>query len=232
VGLDNIDSQACQRHGVEVLSSPGINRRSVAELTLGFMIYLLRNLYPASNDLKNGFWNRTAGRQLTGKKVGIIGVGHIGKELVELLNPFDCDVYVNDIIDQNEYYRKNNLTESTKEYIYENCDMVSIHTPLTRLTEHLINNKSLGRMKPNAFLINTARGAIVDQDALKQALKQGVIAGAALDVFEVEPPDDPEFLSLPNLIVTPHLGGHSQEAIIRMGLSAIQNLLDFVQKQN
>ena len=227
VGMDNVDLKVCGEYGVDVVFSQGVNRRSVAEQTLAFMIFLVRNLYNSSLKLKTAAWERIEGRQLTGKNVGIIGVGNVGKEVVELLKPFNCEIRVNDIIDQHDYYTKNGLKETSKENIYENCDIISIHTPLTKMTENMISKKALEIMRPDAFLINTARGAIVNQDDLKWALKSGVIAGAAVDVFEMEPPDDKDFLGLENLICTPHLGGYAREAIMAMGMASIQNLLCF-----
>jgi phosphoglycerate dehydrogenase-like enzyme len=227
VGLDNIDMQACRRHRVELVFSSGVNRRSVAEQTVGFMIFLIRNLYSTSNKLKLLEWDKQGGRQLTGKKVGIIGVGNVGKEVVSLLKPFECQVFVNDIIDQKTYYRENQLAEATKEHIYRDCDIVTLHTPLTSRTRRMIHRGIFNMMKKNAFLINTARGDIVIEEDLKWALKNGVIAGAAVDVYRREPPADKNFLALPNLICTPHIGGNAQEAVMSMGFHAIENLVRY-----
>ena len=227
VGLDNIDSKACRDNGVDVLFSQGVNRRSVAELTLGFMIGLLRDLYQAADELKEGRWNRKAGHELTGKTIGIIGVGNIGKDIVELLKYFKCRILVNDIINQDNYYKEKGLIESSKEQIFGKADIVTIHTPLTELTRNMVNKNILKTMKKSAFLINTARGEIVIQEDLKWALKNGIIAGSAIDVYEMEPPEDKAFLELENLICTPHIGGHAEEAIEAMGQCAIKNLVDF-----
>ena len=227
VGLDNIDLDACQRHGVEVRHSQGVNSRSVAEQTLGFMIFLMRNLYRTSNKLKSLEWDKNGGAQLTGKKIGIIGVGHVGKEVVGLLRPFECHILVNDIIDQSSYYQKWELAEASKERIYRECDIITLHTPLTPLTRHMIDGTVFKMMKKGALLINTARGDIVVQEDLKWALDEGIISGAAVDVYPVEPPRNRELLVHPNLICTPHIGGNAREAVISMGLHAIQNLVAF-----
>ncbi len=227
VGLDNVDRRACERHSVVVGWTAGVNRLSVAEQTLGFMLSLCRNLYQTSCLLKSGQWVTNGGWQLSGKTVGIIGVGHIGKELIRLLGPFNCTILVNDILDQGDYYRLHGLVESSKEVIFAESDIVTIHTPLTEQTRYLVNRQMLSMMKNSAFLINTSRGAVVNQADLKEALVSKVIAGAALDVFEEEPAEDREFLQLPNLFCTPHVGGNALEAVRAMGLSAIDHLEKF-----
>jgi phosphoglycerate dehydrogenase-like enzyme len=230
VGLDNIDTEQCAKKGISLGWTSGVNRKSVAEMTVGLMIILLRNIYITSSQLKSGVWNKNGGSDLNGKTIGIIGVGNIGKELVRLLNPFKCRILVNDIIDQTEYYNNNELIETSKENIFSNSDIVTIHTPLTEETQYMINRNTLSMMKKSAFLINTARGAIVKTYDLKWALKNNIIAGAALDVYDEEPPTDKEFLSLPNLICTPHMGGNSYESVLTMGRSAIKHLRDYFKK--
>jgi len=230
VGLDNIDFEACEKHNVKVLYTQGVNKRSVSELALGCILNLKRNIYVTSNDLKNGNWNKSGGVQLSSKTVGIIGVGNIGKDLVELLRPFGCKILVNDIINQTKYYQENGLIETTKDEIFKNADVITIHTPLTFEMKYLINKETLSMMKPNAIVINTARGGIINQDDLKWALKNDIISGAAIDAYEVEPPEDEEFVSLPNLITTPHIGGNAQEAVKAMGLAAIENVIKYCSK--
>ena len=230
VGLDNIDIEFCREKGIHIGWTPGTNRTSVAELSLAFMISLSRNVFITSNMLKRGIWHKDGGFDLSGKTVGIIGVGNIGKELIRLLKPFKTKILVNDIIDQTSYYRENNLKEVAKDEIYREADFISLHVPLTEDTYHLINKKTLSQMKNTAFLINTSRGKVVDETALKWALMNNIIAGAAIDVYEEEPPDDEEFISLPNLICTPHIGGNSFESVLAMGRSAIKHLVEFFHK--
>lgn len=229
VGLNNVDLDACKKRGVEVLYSKGVNKRSVSEMALGFMLSLSRNLYVTSNLLKSNTWHKSGGFQLSGKTVGIIGVGHIGKDLVHLLKPFDCKILVNDIIDQTDYYLGNNLTHVTKEELFEQSDIISIHTPLTDQTEQLIRKDTIGLMKPSVIIINTARGEIVNLKDLKSGLMDGTIGGAALDVYDAEPPTDRELISIPNLMNTPHIGGNSQEAVMAMGEAAINNVVNYFQ---
>ena len=230
VGLDNIDMEACKEREVNIGWTGGVNKRSVAEMALGFMLALSRNLYVTSNQLKQLHWNKNGGLQLTGKTIGIIGVGHIGKELVTLLKPFNCRILVNDIEDVSEVAASHELICVTKDELYPQSDIISIHTPFTESTADLINASVFAKMKSNAFLINTARGGIVNETDLKYALENNVIAGAALDVYETEPPVSKALLSLPNLICTPHTGGNSYEAVVAMGMSAISHLVNFRDK--
>jgi phosphoglycerate dehydrogenase-like enzyme len=227
VGLDNIDLQACRERDIIVGWTGGVNKRSVAEMSLGFMLALSRNLYLTSNQLKDSVWNKAGGQQLTGKTIGILGCGNIGRELIQLLAPFQCNIIINDIIDQDEFASKNSVTCVSKEILFSTADVISIHAPLTSETLNLFNMEVFERMKPNAILINTARGGIINEKDLKHALQNNMISGAALDVYEVEPPLDQEFLALPNLICTPHTGGNSYEAVVSMGLSALSHLVNY-----
>ena len=224
VGLDHIDQDACRRHSVQLGWTPGVNRLSVAEQTVGFMLALCRNLFRSSLYLRDGKWRKNGGEQLSGQTIGIIGVGNIGKEVVRLLEPYACRILVNDIVDQSDYYVQYGLIETSKEQLFAESEIVTLHTPLDESTQNLINQTTLGMMKETAFLINTSRGGVVDEQELKEALINGVIAGAGLDVFEKEPPTDEELLRLPNVICTPHIGGNSAEAVHAMGLAAIEHL--------
>jgi len=227
VGLNNIDLEACHRHNIRIGWTGGVNRLSVAEMTLGYMLMLCRNLYATSNELKQGVWNKSGGFQLSGKTVGIIGVGYIGKEVIRLLQPFGCTILVNDIIDQSDYYKEHRLQEASKEEIYARSDIITIHTPLDKTTEGMINRTVFSAMKPSTFILNSARGGIINENDLKWALQNHIIAGAAIDAYIEEPPCDTELLSLPNLICTPHIGGNAQEAVEAMGLSAINHLREY-----
>lgn len=224
VGLNNIDLEECKKRNINIGWTGGVNKLSVAEMTLGFMLMFSRNLFMTSNELKKGNWNKTGGFQLTGKTIGIIGVGYIGKELIRLLKPFGCKILVNDIISQDEYYSANNLIEVTKNEIYKSSDIVTIHTPHNDTTNNMINLEVLKLMQKNAYILNTARGGIINENDLKFALQNNIIAGAGIDAYVEEPPTDKEFLNLPNLICTPHIGGNSIEAVKSMGMSAINHL--------
>lgn len=228
VGLDNVDLAACRRKGVAVLCTPGVNRLAVAEIALGLMLGMLRDIPGACARLKSGLWTKPSGRQLSGMTVGVIGLGRIGQEVVRLLQPFNCRILGNDIVDRSAFCRRYGVQHATKDRIFRDCDIITMHVPLTRLTQGLIGRRTLARMKPDALVVNTARGGIVDQAALKAALHQKRIAGAALDVFAVEPETDREFLSLPNLVCTPHRAGSTRDSVLAMGRAAISNLRDFL----
>ena len=227
VGLNNIDLDACQKRGIQIGWTGGVNRLSVAEMTLGYMLMLCRNLYMTSNQLKQGIWNKSGGFHLSGKTVGVIGVGFIGKEVIRLLQPFGCTILVNDIIEQSDYYREHGLHKASKEEIYASADIITIHTPLDKTTEGMINRNVFTAMKPSAFVLNSARGGIINENDLKHALQNNLIAGAAIDAYAEEPPSDKELLNLPNLICTPHIGGNAEEAVEAMGLSAIHHLREY-----
>jgi len=229
VGLDNVDLDYCESRDIKIGWIGGVNRHSVAEMALGFMLMLIRNLYITSNKLSNASWDKNGGYSLYGKTIGIVGVGHIAKELIELLRPFRCKILVNDIINQDEYYNSNDLIESSKENIFKNSDIITLHTPLTSDTKYLIDSESLKLMKKSAFVINTARGDLINLDDLKYALQKSLIAGSAIDVYESEPPQDRELLGLENLICTPHIGGNSNEAVLAMGMSAIEMLVENIE---
>jgi D-3-phosphoglycerate dehydrogenase len=231
VGLDNIDFNACEKYNVEILHTAGVNKRSVAEQALGCMIMLNRNLFITANDLKEGFWNKSGGTQVSNKTIGIIGVGNIGKDLIRLLKAFECKILVNDIIDQSDYYKKNNLIETTKNNIFKEADIITIHTPLSLGLKNFINKDTLKMMKSSAIVINTARGGLINQDDLNWALKNKIIAGAAIDAYEIEPPEDKVFINIPNLIATPHIGGNSQEAVEAMGIASIENILNWIKSK-
>lgn len=227
VGLNNIDLEACKKRKIAIGWTGGVNKLSVAEMALGYMLMLCRNLFATSNELKNGIWNKAGGFQLSGKKVGIIGVGYIGKEVVRLLKPFNCEILVNDIINQDEYYKENNLIEASKEEIFSSCDIVTIHTPYDDTTKEIVNLEVFKIMKKSSFIINSARGGIINENDLKYALQNKLIGGAAIDAYVEEPPTDKELLNLPNLICTPHIGGNSKEAVEAMGMSAIKHLVEY-----
>ncbi|NDE10014.1 MAG: hydroxyacid dehydrogenase [Chitinophagia bacterium] len=227
VGLDNIDLEACRQRNITVGWTGGVNRRSVAEMTLGFMLALSRNIFSTSAQLKKGNWNKNGGFQLTGKTIGIVGFGHIARELVLLLKPFQCKILVNDIIDLSAVVSRFEVTSVSKDELFQESDIITVHTPLTVDTRNLFNMQVFEKMRTSALLINTARGGIVNEVDLKLALLEKKIAGAALDVYEEEPPSDSELLQLENLICTPHTGGNSYEAVVAMGMSSLEHLIDY-----
>lgn len=230
VGLDNIDQFALKRHGAKLGFTPGVNKISVAELTLCFMLGLCRNVFKSGFALKQKRWEKDGGRQLKGKTVGIIGCGNIGKEVTRLLQPFSCRILVRDLLDMSEFCLEYGAESSEFDELIRQSDLVSLHLPLTDKTESLMDGEVFLRMKPGAFLINTSRGEIVNEQDLKTALLKGTLAGAALDVFSQEPPEDYELLDCPNLMATPHIGGNAKEAVEAMAREALRHIAEFFGK--
>ena len=191
---------------------------------IAFIINLLRNIPKTNEDLSNNNWNQLVGSQLTDKTVGIIGLGNIGKDLVKLLQPFRCKVIANDILLFPEFCDAHNVEQVGLKHLLQESNVITIHVPLDESTKLMIGSNELSLMKTDAYLINTARGNIVDEVALKSALIEKKISGAAFDVFALEPPSDLEFLKISNFIVTPHIGGSTIEAILAMGHAAISGL--------
>lgn len=228
VGLDNVDQQALKEFGVPFYAQAGVNADEVVELTLCHMISLQRKVFVGCANLKKGIWKKDGGTNLSGKRVGIIGFGNIGTRLAKVLSVLGCEVYANDILDKKVEARETSVRLSTKEEIYTQCDVVSLHTPLTNLTRHMIGERELQMMKPEAILINTARGGLVSEGDLTEALTNRQIAGAAVDVFETEPPSCSDLISLENFHCTPHIGGSSREASNKMGLAAIAGISRFL----
>ena len=227
VGLDNLDVEAASELDICVGWTGGVNKRSASEQALGFMLGLCRNLFFSAFPLKQGQWVKDGGTLLTERCIGIIGCGNIGTDLVHLLQPFNCRILICDLLNKCEVVDTFGVAQVSHIELLAEADIVSLHVPLTELTHFMVDEAFFQQMKPLSYLINNSRGPVVKQEALKKALQQKTIAGAALDVYESEPPDDLEFLSIPNLMVTPHIGGNADEAVLAMGCSAINHIKDF-----
>ena len=224
VGLDKIDLAAVQSLGKRLSWTGGVNRRSVSELVVSFAIAMLRHIPAANREVLSGKWNQHVGNYLTGRTVGIIGCGHIGKDVVHLLKPFDCRVLVNDIRNYTDFYEANDIEAVSLETLLGQSDIITLHVPLDDSTRNMLNADRLRLIRPSVVLINTARGGQIDEAELKKMLMDKRLAAAAFDVFAEEPPRDTELLQLPNFLVTPHIGGSAQEAILSMGRAAIDGL--------
>lgn len=224
VGMDMIDMAAMRAHGKRLGWTGGVNRRSVSELVISFAIAMLRHVPTAHREVLSGTWRQHVGGYLSGRTVGIIGCGHIGKDLVKLLQPFACTILVNDIRDYPDFYRANDIRAVGLEELLTQSDVVTLHVPLDESTQGMLDAQRLALLKPTAVLVNAARGGLVDEAALKQMLQDGRLAAAAFDVFAIEPPQDQALLSLPNFLATPHIGGSAHEAVLAMGRAAIAGL--------
>jgi len=226
VGLDMIDFAAASRHGVSIRWTPGVNRQAVAELTICFMIALARSVVPLAHDLGAGGWDHPGGRQLSSAVVGVVGCGHVGQEVARLCRAFGASVLAHDIRSYDAFYRAHDIAAVSLDALLAASDIVTVHVPLNASTRRMIGAGQLARMKPSAFLINTARGGIVDEAALERALIDHTIAAAGCDVFEEEPPVNRNLLTLRNFVGTPHIGGGTAEAVLAMGRAAIAGLDD------
>lgn len=224
VGLDMIDLDAMRRHGKRLGWTGGVNRRSVSEMVISFAVAMLRHFPAAQREVLNGTWRQHVGGLLTGRTVGIIGCGFIGKDLVTLLQPWGCKLLAHDILDFPEFYAANKVEAVRLEELLSQADVVTLHVPLDDSTRNMLSAECLRLMKPSAVLINAARGGLIDEEEVKFMLKNNLLAAAAFDVFNSEPPTDIELLCLPNFLVTPHIGGSAEEAILAMGMSAIDGL--------
>jgi len=223
VGLDNVDVEGFTKLGVKVLNTPEAVTRAVAELTVGLFFCLARGIVRYSSELKQGRWLKSEahGIELRGKTVGVVGCGRIGREVARMCHSLGMKVLVNDVIEvPRDFLESINARQVDLHTLLRESDIVTIHTPLDPSTKGMIGENELRIMKRTAFLVNMARGGVVDEAALKRALREGWIAGAALDVFETEPPNDLELLSLPNLIPTPHMGAQTHEAQRAAGIEA------------
>jgi len=224
VGLDKIDLNAMNRHGIKLGWTGGVNKRSVSELVVSAAISLLHRTVFASAEVGHGEWYQIKGRQLSECSVGIIGCGHIGKDLVSLLKPFNCNVLSHDILDFPEFYLENGVKAVGLEELLRESDVVTLHLPLDTCTINIMNCERLKMMKEGAIIINIARGGLIDEDALVECLKSNKLSGAAPDVFAKEPPILSAFSELDNVLITPHIGGSTEEAILAMGVAAIDGL--------
>ncbi|MGA9839574.1 MAG: NAD(P)-dependent oxidoreductase, partial [Thermoplasmata archaeon] len=218
-----VDLPAAGARGVRVVNAPGAATASVAELSVALYLLLVRGLFPSILSTKAGRWERGAlGRELSGRSVGFVGYGRIAREVARRLEPFGAsclayDPFVAGPVDRTAIVPFADLLARS--------DLVSVHAALTPDNRHLLNADAFARMKPGSYLVNVARGPLVDETALLSALKEGRLAGAALDVFEVEPPVNQELLQLPNVIATPHIGAMTAEGQSRAGGEIVDEVL-------
>jgi len=232
VGVDNVDLEAATERGIVVMNTPDGNTVAAAEHTFGLLLALARNIPTAYHSLKSGKWERSSfvGTELDGKTLGIVGLGRIGMNVARYAYAFRMLVIAYDPFIAQERAEEADIELVGQEELFSQADFVTLHTPVTEKTRGMVDAKMLSLMKPTARLINCARGALVDEDALEQALKEGKIAGAALDVFSSEPPDRPGLIGSDRVVVTPHLGASTKEAQIGVGVQIARQVLDALEK--
>jgi len=226
VGVDKVDLDAAKENGIVVTNTPGANSVSVAELTIGLIISLARMIPAASEATKNGEWPRMSGLTLAGKVIGLLGFGSIGKNVARRLQGFDCMVIAYDPAYDSATGEDLGVQFRLRDEIISEADFLSLHIPLTSDTQGMVNTAFLRKMKPGAFLVNTSRGELIDEEGLLGALTSGQLRGAALDVFAQQPPGtDNPLLALPQVIATPHMGAHTDGATNAMGWAAMRDCL-------
>ena len=225
VGYDAVDIEAARRRGIPVVIAAGSNHVTVAEYAFGLMLALTRRIVEHHSLVKSGGWRRLPSSDLEGKTLGIAGLGRIGKQLADRGLAFGMKVIALESAPDREFVESRGIELVDLETLCSEADHLSLHLPLSAETERMINAETLSLMKPTAYLVNTARGGLVDEAALIRALREGWLAGAGLDVFDPEPPIGSPLLQLPNVILAPHAAGVSSEAVERMAIMATENAL-------
>lgn len=227
VGVDNIDIEAARARGVRVCNVPGANRHAVADFTFALLLALARQIPYADRLTRAGQWPRLFGTAVHGKTLGIVGFGNIGREVARRAKGFAMPVLAYDPYPAADLARELEVDLCTLDELCSRSDFISLHVGLDASTHHLINARTLARMKPTAMLINAARGGIVDEQALIAALRAGRLAGAALDAFEQEPLYTSELLGLDTVIATSHIAGYTEEALTALSLTCVENVIRF-----
>lgn len=226
MGVDNIDLEGAKAHGIFVCNAPGA-MNGVAELVVAWMLMLSRHLVEGNTYAKRGEWTRFFGSEIRGKKIGFLGYGRIPKLISRKIANFDAELYAYDISPDKEYAAQYGVTMTDLDYILEQCDIISLHLPVTPETKNFMDADKFSRLKKGAIFINTSRGSNVDEDALYHALTTGHLSGAACDVFAVEPLQaDNKLLSLENFYCTPHWGSDTYETLRSVGIITATAVVD------
>ena len=224
VGYDAIDMQAAAERGIAVTVTPGANEHAVADFTLAAMLALLRRVVENDAGVRAGGWSRAVGRDLAGKTVGIVGLGRIGKLVARRLAGFDTHLLAYDPYPDLDFAARHGVQFLALDELLVASDVVTLHVLLTPGTRHLLDARRLALLRPTAYVVNTCRGPVIDEAALAAALRAGRLAGAALDVFEEEPPRGSSILEAPNVLLTPHVAGISVESSARMAAMAVEKV--------
>lgn len=226
-GVDRVDLKAAAEAGVTVTNTPVANSDSVADLAVGLMLAVARNIPAADRSVRDGKWKNMYGVSLAGKTVGIVGFGRIGRRVADRVRGFNCRVLAYDPFVDAKAIEETGAEPKTLDELLAQSDFISLHLPANDETRAMINAEKFALMKPTAIVVNTARGETVDQDALLEALREGRIGGAGLDAHSVEPPDPLLFRSMDNVVLTPHMGAYTRESLENMATGAVENLCDF-----
>jgi len=228
VGFDSIDLAAATERGIVVATTPGTVDSAVADHAFALMLAIARRVVQNDAEVRGSSWKRFIGDDVAGATLGIVGLGNIGKQVARRALGFDMKLLAYDVQRDEEFARRHGIAYVALDYLLAHSDYVTLHAPLNAQTRNLIDERALRQMKPSAYLINTSRGGLIDETALARALREGWIAGAALDVFQNEPPWGSEVLSAPNVIFTPHVAGNthgSQQMTMRMAVENVTRVL-------
>jgi len=229
IGVDNIDINMATNKKIIVTNTPTANVDAVADLTFGLILSLARRIPEADKKTKSGEWEKIIGKPVWEKTLGIIGLGKIGRQVVKRAQGFKMNILVYDLVKDEKFAQSYNIKYVNLEKLLQKSDYITIHIPLNDATRGMISYKELGKVKKEAFLINTSRGGIVDEEALYDALRNNKLRGAALDVYNNEPPGKSPLKELDNVIMTPHIAAYTEEAIENMSIQAAQNLIDVLE---
>lgn len=228
-GYDRVDIQAAKKKGILVTNTPGVNAEAVGELAMALILSAARKVTHLNETTRGGEWLRSTGMELKNKTIGIMGLGSIGKVVARCAKGFEMNVAAYDPYINEAYCKEHKIQVCTFDELLEISDIISLHLPLLDTTRHLIGKDAFSKMKPNAILVNTSRGGIVDEDAACEALKSGHLGGLGLDAFEVEPPRNTSLFEFPNVVATPHTGAHTKEATSQMAAASVRNLIDVLE---
>jgi phosphoglycerate dehydrogenase-like enzyme len=225
VGVDKVNLKAAEACGIKVTITPGVNTQAVADLTMALMLAVARKVPKADASTKEGKWEKIFGHSLYQKKLGLVGLGQISRAVTKRAKGFDMEISVLTRYPDASFAKGVGVRYADFDELLEQSDFLSLHCALTEDRTKMIDYEQLKRMKPTAYLINTARGALINEDGLYRALKEGLIAGAALDTYVNEPPKGSPLLTLENVVTTPHIGSYTDEAVLVMGLMSVENLM-------
>lgn len=231
VGTDNIDLDYCKEKDIKVSITLNANSSAVSDYAFSLMLAVARRIVEIDQGCRVGDWSKKTSIDVYGKKLGILGLGHIGRGLCERAKGFHMEVYAYDIFKDEAYIKSNDINFTSVEEIFKECDFISVHLPLTDETRHMIDEKMLEKAKKNLIIVNTARGGIIDEEALYQALKNGAIYGAGIDVFEEEPPENSKLLTLPNVVAGAHSAASTIGAVDKMSMMAAENVVESLKEK-
>jgi len=226
VGIDKVDIRAAKERGIIVCNTPGTNSNAAADLTFGLLLSVARKLTLLDRTTKEGQWLRSTGFELCGKTLGIIGLGSVGKAVAKRASGFSMKILASDYFYDQEYADTNGITVVPFNQLVREADIITLHLPLYDKTMNIISADVMKSMKKGAVIINTARGGLLDEDAAFELLKSGHLGGLGLDVYDIEPPGSLPIFTLANVVVTPHTGAHTNEAIAAMADLSVKNLID------